>query len=572
MSLNKGGVCVAIFALLAALSTPVLASSASQAVVCDASDSAVDGTSTPEECPPPSTDEAQAVDPQADDAQSSADSSWATFEALDAQYQRKESMVINMLDVVGSNDGSTDHGAALAAVIAGMVAEANAQGATPTIYFPRGNWILSGNFANSEEKRFNIVGDGPLVTTIKRAKGATGDLFTLSAKNTFVEGFCIEGSRYQGATGDSVVLNGAYTSARHMLFTKSGGSGLVIGKAGVGIAHSLNDLQFRENAEYGIHVVAGSGSTDGMWTNIEIGNSGKYGVRLGTGAQNISNLHVWGSGLESDTERDGIFLESGSNILTGWQSEKNLGRGVRIQSNGNVLSGGRAWGNALGAVYMLSGQFNNITGNTFHQNSVNNTSGSTSTAFAVVLLEGLSTRNSISDNVFWDNTNDIGAASYVTAPKFPYPGRSGSARTHAILVAEGGTADFNVISGNMAQRELTRLGSATPPYVIVGNSDVISNNDWGVIQVPARSVASGAVRVPAESDTIIVAASQSITSVLGGKAGRVVQLIFTSSSPATVVDNGTTLNLNGDFKATKNDVLTLVSDGTNWYEVARSAN
>ncbi|MGW4016845.1 hypothetical protein ACWECW_11085 [Rhodococcus ruber] len=69
-----------------------------------------------------------------------------------------------------------------------------------------------------------------------------------------------------------------------------------------------------------------------------------------------------------------------------------------------------------------------------------------------------------------------------------------------------------------------------------------------------------------------MSASQEITSVTGPRPGRVGRVIFTNTSPQPVRDNGTTLNLNGDFTPTTNDVLTLVSDGTNWYEVSRSAN
>lgn len=51
--------------------------------------------------------------------------------------------------------------------------------------------------------------------------------------------------------------------------------------------------------------------------------------------------------------------------------------------------------------------------------------------------------------------------------------------------------------------------------------------------------------------------------------GRTVHLIFDSTP--TVTDTGTSV-LAGNFVATANDVLTITCDGTNWYEVSRSAN
>ena len=71
---------------------------------------------------------------------------------------------------------------------------------------------------------------------------------------------------------------------------------------------------------------------------------------------------------------------------------------------------------------------------------------------------------------------------------------------------------------------------------------------------------------------IIISVAQEITSILGHAPGRRVTLIFTNANPQPVHDNGTTLNLNGDFTPTQNDVLSLISDGTKWYEVGRSAN
>jgi len=52
-------------------------------------------------------------------------------------------------------------------------------------------------------------------------------------------------------------------------------------------------------------------------------------------------------------------------------------------------------------------------------------------------------------------------------------------------------------------------------------------------------------------------------------AGRTIHLIFSAS--LSVFDSNN-LKINGTFSATADDCLTLVCDGTNWYEVARSAN
>lgn len=53
-------------------------------------------------------------------------------------------------------------------------------------------------------------------------------------------------------------------------------------------------------------------------------------------------------------------------------------------------------------------------------------------------------------------------------------------------------------------------------------------------------------------------------------AGKVLVLKFTGA--LTVIDGGGSMFLNGNFVSTADDTLTLISDGTAWYEIARSVN
>jgi hypothetical protein len=71
---------------------------------------------------------------------------------------------------------------------------------------------------------------------------------------------------------------------------------------------------------------------------------------------------------------------------------------------------------------------------------------------------------------------------------------------------------------------------------------------------------------------VTVTGGTSITSISTvGQAGNRVTLIF--SGTPTVTDGGN-LKLAGDitWDGSGDDTLTLVCDGTNWYEVARSTN
>ena len=85
------------------------------------------------------------------------------------------------------------------------------------------------------------------------------------------------------------------------------------------------------------------------------------------------------------------------------------------------------------------------------------------------------------------------------------------------------------------------------------------------------TVASAAtIALPLECDVFSISGTTGITSITAlGWAGRTAKLIFQGA--LTVTDGGN-LRLNGNFVTTADDVLTLCSDGTNWYEVSRSAN
>lgn len=76
-----------------------------------------------------------------------------------------------------------------------------------------------------------------------------------------------------------------------------------------------------------------------------------------------------------------------------------------------------------------------------------------------------------------------------------------------------------------------------------------------------------------EARTIIVTGTTQIDSMTTSAsiAGRVITLKFDAS---VKVNAGSNLKLAGgaDFDATADDTMVLVTDGTNWYEVSRSAN
>lgn len=76
-----------------------------------------------------------------------------------------------------------------------------------------------------------------------------------------------------------------------------------------------------------------------------------------------------------------------------------------------------------------------------------------------------------------------------------------------------------------------------------------------------------------EATTFIVTGATAITSITTSAsiAGRVITLIF-QSNPVVTAGSNLKLAAGANFSSSADDTMQLVTDGTNWYEVGRSAN
>jgi len=91
----------------------------------------------------------------------------------------------------------------------------------------------------------------------------------------------------------------------------------------------------------------------------------------------------------------------------------------------------------------------------------------------------------------------------------------------------------------------------------------------GLTDQSSSVVAAATTTLPVTHDVVTITGNTGITGITGSYANRRVTLIFTGTP--TVTDGGNLL-LNGNFVATANDTLSLVANGGNWIETARSAN
>lgn len=101
---------------------------------------------------------------------------------------------------------------------------------------------------------------------------------------------------------------------------------------------------------------------------------------------------------------------------------------------------------------------------------------------------------------------------------------------------------------------------------------VITIRDGGILNLSYGSSVASATALPAPSgNTFHVTGTTTITSITttGMIAGTTVTLIFDGILTFT---DGSNLKLNGNFVTSADDTITLVYDGTNFYEIARSVN
>jgi len=133
-----------------------------------------------------------------------------------------------------------------------------------------------------------------------------------------------------------------------------------------------------------------------------------------------------------------------------------------------------------------------------------------------------------------------------------------SNQTHGIL--ETGTTSNNVYVANNIRGNLTAAIGYTAT-----TTDFIGYNSTG----DSLSVASATTTtLPPHSDYFNITGTTTITSVTASWPGRFVTLKFAGILTFT---DGSNLKLVGNFVTAANSTISLVSDGTNWYETSRTA-
>lgn len=145
------------------------------------------------------------------------------------------------------------------------------------------------------------------------------------------------------------------------------------------------------------------------------------------------------------------------------------------------------------------------------------------------------------------------------------------------------TVEDNLVPFSFAAGEYQYYGTRAPATGVVRNNTLRGYAvRTAAIVAPAGCVRDGnhtgqiftiaaAAAIDVETEDIIkINGATIIDTINKGTAGREITLIFTTAGGAS--DGVGNVKLSAAFTATADDTLTLVSDGTNWFEKSRSAN
>jgi hypothetical protein len=125
--------------------------------------------------------------------------------------------------------------------------------------------------------------------------------------------------------------------------------------------------------------------------------------------------------------------------------------------------------------------------------------------------------------------------------------------------------DVNATSNTVTNNDFT--GCTTPTVPGTGTGNVFSGNRGGAVTTVASA---STVTLPGSEGDVYKISGTTTIDTITASSGRQITLVFTST--AGLSDGVGNLRLSAAFTGTADDAVSLVCDGTNWFERARSVN
>lgn len=502
-------------------------------------------------------------------------------------YSMIEGTPINVLDYGVDNTGTTNNATALQSIIDNAPANA-------CIYFPAGTYLgyifvwrddLTIQGAGMASTIIKLPNNCPSVTVPYEGGGTITGL-----PNVIEVGKCALGNnapQYTNVTIKDLTIDGNYTNNTAPT-TDLFGHGMIITHVSNCVFENITvqdcfltgiDNVINSNFNFINAIVYDCGNATvygGHYPNFDVNSSkgchfniissgGYYGGRL------LDNC--WGNFIDITVYSPSItgFVYDNQTVNSSYSNTINV----------NVQEG------------CDSGQGISIGTNCFNSTINANVSNVVGTA---VLVGGASLATSPSGNTITVNTYNNGGPAFLDNQYSVYntyvinsvkDGRSGSAGTSFAVYIYG---DYNVITATIKEGSTPQVrgfffessssnnqlaGFTLDPNLYQAYNNLGSNNgiNWG--QGGASVASAETINLPNYGTTMFISGTTNIVSIspVSTMTGRQITLFFTASLTVSGSGGGNIKLAGGsNFSATSDDTLTLVSNGTNWYEVSRSVN
>lgn len=439
-----------------------------------------------------------------------------------------------------------------------IVSLVNGNAKTRGVYFPGGdgNYIIGAGAVFTKTVR--VFGDSPDASKLKVKDGSTGDVFTFNARSSTFENLYVDANRAAVASGDTVVLNAGYPVVQRVLLANSPGTGIRVGKDSRAIVARLSQVMTRTSYDYGIWVQ--QDSTDGLWSDLDIGTAGLSGIRVEPSSQNMSNVHSWGCGSRYVLDNGaGFLILSSGHQMSNCQAETNWEDGFAFRvndQNGSMLSSCKSWSNGLAGYAFFSYSRADMAACSAYDNGVRNSDGtSTDKRYA-----GIYNNSSNHGSVAGCKTFDRAVAREYTSPS---PTMSKQAVVSQVWdYAEEGTAPFGwAFAGNSFLR--------ADGISFMANGSTFEANRVNST-VPTIALTGSTLAIKANHSVVKVSGTGNFNSLgTDSRFGRIVTLVFLATG-ISIFENGTIRLTNGAFGSAVDKQITLQWNGTKWVELSRT--
>jgi hypothetical protein len=493
--------------------------------------------------------------------------------------------VVNVKDFGAVGDGVADDTVAIQAAINSIGSKGG------LVYFPAGTYLVSSTITISKDKTYlqgqgnnsiitrntdygntfvftgntttglNLfdvgISDIKITSTALTTSGAhiyAEGAWRMTINNIYLQdgfiGFDFKGLVASNINNIYVVFTSLYAGSasgrKYMTFRNAGAA---FAKKSSGDVF-VNNFNLRGNTsnqitEYGLEVISG----DGLWfENGHIGNTTTANIHINANTAEMLNL-LFFSNVMSDEGTVYSLLFDGNVPLV-----YNL---VQF-SNCTFKSGGSPSFCEFGIVFAPNATVQNVL-----------FTGCNITEFGKTAV---TTSGANHQNIYFDNCNVFTNGSDTTAT---FPGYNLLAGSRYISIIGGRSSGLDQSYGvqlagshtNIVIDSVDLTGNATDS--INGYQSTVNVSNC-LIQGPITVASASTITPPLGENIQYVTGTTNINNIQPSNVGRIIVLNF--QGILTVNDGVGNIKLNGNFTSSVDDTLTLVYNGAEWVEIARSTN